>query len=321
MKYLSIILLVLMSCNLSDSIQNCKGVSTSFIPLADLKNDTFNNYNGGKYPNGQNAIPLAHYKKGIQLFNAIFPIDINGHIDSINGKIGFMILGFSTAAMTGNVFKLICTMKDLDPHLTIGIGAQGGMDINAMLDEGSGYWRKAILDLSNVGLSNAQIQLIWISTGDMQSASLEFPKQSIALADKYHTLLLMIKQKYPNIKIVFLSDRTFAGYIDNNGPQLLAEPTAYYTSWAVKFLIERQLQSLTDYTYSDIPFIDWGPMLWTNGETGDSYNYKWDCDDAAKGGIHPTAKGRSKEAIRLYNFFSNHPYTKQWFTSPQSQAN
>lgn len=213
-----------------------------------------------------------------------------------------MILGFSTAAMTGNVFKLICTMKDLDPHLTIGIGAQGGMDINAMLDEGSGYWRKAILDLSNVGLSNAQIQLIWISTGDMQSASLEFPKQSIALADKYHTLLLMIKQKYPNIKIVFLSDRTFAGYIDNNGPQLLAEPTAYYTSWAVKFLIERQLQSLTDYTYSDIPFIDWGPMLWTNGETGDSYNYKWDCDDAAKGGIHPTAKGRSKEAIRLYNF-------------------
>lgn len=314
--------MVVMSCNLFDSsIQNCKGVSSSFIPLADLKNDTFNNYTGGKYPKAQNAIPHTHYKKGMQLSQDIFPVDNNGYIDSTTGKVGFLILGFSTAAMTGNVFNWICTRKAIDPHLTIAIGAQGGMDINAMLDENSGYWGKATDDLINAGLSNSQIQLIWISTGDMQSASLDFPEQSIVLADKYHSLLLFIKQKYPNIKIVFLSDRTFAGYIDNNGPQLLAEPTAYYTSWAVKFLIERQLQSLSGYTYSDIPFIDWGPMLWTNGETGDSNNYKWDCYDAAKGGIHPTAKGRSKEAIRLYNFFSNHPYTKQWFTSPQSQAN
>lgn len=314
--------MVVMGCNLSDSsTQNCKGVSSPFIPLADLKNDTFHNYTGGKYPNGQNVIPNAHYKKGMQLSNAIFPLDINGNIDSTNGKVGFMILGFSTAAMTGNVFKWICTRKAINPHLTIVIGAQGGMDINAMLDENSEYWEKATDDLNNAGLSNLQIQMIWISTGDMQSASLDFPEQSIVLADKYQTLLVLIKHTYPNIKIVFLSDRTFAGYIDNNGPQLLAEPTAYYTSWAIKFLIERQLQSLSGYTYSDIPFIDWGPMLWTNGETGDSYNYKWNCEDAAKGGIHPTAKGRSKEAIRLYTFFRNHPYTKQWFTSPRSQVN
>lgn len=319
MKFPFAILLIFTACSgYSPQETKCEDVFTPYTPVSELTKETFHGYSGGKYPGNSNAIPFAHFSRGMELANRITPLDREGNADSV-GKVGFVILGFSTAAMTGNVFKWIYSMKQADSQFTIAIGAQGGMDINAMIDPGSGYWEKADSDIRAEGLTNAQIQLAWVSTGDMLFSEPEFPAYSLTLADKYRDLLYTMQRHYPNLKIAFLSDRTFAGYIDDKGPQKLAEPTAYFTGWAVKFFISRQLQQEAGYSYLEMPFVDWGPQLWTNGAAGNSKNYRWDCDDAAKGGIHPTAKGRSKEALVLYHFFSHHPYTSRWFTSRQTQ--
>ncbi|MBC8046167.1 MAG: hypothetical protein H7Y00_05180 [Fimbriimonadaceae bacterium] len=312
MKYFILFTLFLISQNVL--AQDCSQTSTGFIPIADLGKDTFQNFTGGKYPNGSNAIPLVHYNKGIELSKQIQPLNIHGDIDTSNGgKIGFLVLGFSTAAMTGRYFRNMNEILGINNKVEVIIGAQGGQDINAMTSEKSTYWRNTDSIIQSNKLSAKQIQVVWISTGDILNYKLPFPDQSTSQIEKYRFMLMNIKIFYPNIKMVFISDRTYAGYIGNeNGPQKLKEPTAYYTSWTVKWLIEKQIKNEPGFTYSEIPFMDWGPMLWTDGEKGNTNGYTWNCDDAGKGGIHPSSKGRAKEAMLLYLFFTQHPYTKNW---------
>ncbi|MBC8172942.1 MAG: SGNH/GDSL hydrolase family protein [Chitinophagales bacterium] len=294
--------------------QDCSQTSTNFIPLADLGKNTFEGFTGGKYPGGSNAIPSLHYNNGLELSQQIQPLNKGGETDISNGKIGFIVLGFSTAAMTGRYVRNMHEIINTDSQLKIIIGAQGGRDINAMTSEKSDYWIKVDSALRENDMSAEQVQIIWLSSSDVQAHALPFPAQSNMQAEKYRMMLQNIKRYYPNIKIVFLSDRTYAGYIGNDaGPQELKEPTAYYNSWAVKWVIEKQIMNEAGYTRDVIPFIDWGTLLWTNGETGNEKGYTWDCTDAGKGGIHPSAKGRAKEATRVYLFFRNHPYTQKWF--------
>ncbi len=80
--------------------QDCSQRFTKFIPINDLGTDTFNGFTRGKYPGGSNSILLLHYKKGMENSQRIKPLTENGEHDAVNGTIGFMVLGFNTAAMT-----------------------------------------------------------------------------------------------------------------------------------------------------------------------------------------------------------------------------
>ncbi|MFN0274206.1 MAG: hypothetical protein ACKVPJ_00550 [Chitinophagales bacterium] len=302
------------------SAQDCSQTSTGFIPIADLAKNTFQGFTGGKYPGGSNSIPAEHYKNGMQACNKIQPLDADGKIDSINGSIGFLVLGFSTAAMTGRYFRDLSAIMNINDRIKIIIGAQGGKDINSMTFAESRYWFNCDSIIRSKQLTSEQIQVAWVTTGDIRSYQLPFPEQSTQQIEKYRNTILNIKKFYPNIQCIFISDRTYAGYIpEGKGPQDLREPTAYYSSWAVKWLIEKQIEKTAGFSYEEIPFIDWGPLLWTDGEKGNARGYTWDCVDADKGGIHPTSKGRAKEAILLYHFFTNHPYTKRWFYAEQNK--
>lgn len=296
------------------SKRSCPDNTTAFTPVAELHNDTFNGYSGGLYPSG-NRIPKNHFITGMQLADQIVACDTAGVPDP-TGSVGMLILGYSTAAMTGRTFReMHQIMHPLSP-LRIVIGAQGGRDINSMTNIPLRYWDSVEVSIHASGLTRHQVQMAWISTGDIQSYTLPFPDQAEIQTQKYRTLLQIIRMRFPSIKIVFLSDRPYAGYIgtgDPPGPSELAEPTAYYHSWAVKWVIGRQINGEQGYSMETLPFIDWGPVLWTNGTDADETGYSWDCRDAGKGGIHPTSKGRMKEAARAYHYFSQHPYSEKWF--------
>jgi hypothetical protein len=307
--------IILICCSTMLFAQQCPDNFQNLIPITDLGTGTFNNHVGGKYPNGNNAIPLKHYQQGIQVTSEIQPLNSAGQADSISGKIGFMVLGYSTAAMTG---RFVREMIDVTPHhpaLQFMIGAQGGRDINSMTDSNSTYWTVIDSALDENELTRAQIQIIWLSSGDILSYQLGFEEQCANGVAKYRQMLLNIKKYYPNCKLVLISDRTYAGYIgnENRGPKELAEPTAYYNGWTVKWLIEKQIMNESGYDYQTIPFIDWGPYLWTDGTKGNKAGYKWLCDDAGKGGIHPSSKGRMKEAALVYLYFKQHPYMSRYF--------
>jgi len=295
--------------------QNCTMEATGLIPVADLGKSTFNGFIGGKYPDGNNEIPLPHFQKGMEACNMIKPLNVDGLYDSTNGKIGFMVLGFSTAAMTGRFVRTIYESQNKDEQLKIIIGAQGGKDINSMTEANGNYWQIVDTILNDEDISLEQIQIIWISSGDIISYQQPFPEQCYTQIEKYQLMLKEIKNKFPNIRVIFISDRTYAGYIGEvgEGPQELKEPTAYYNSWTVKWLIEKQIKEVKGFTSDEIPFIDWGPALWTDGVIGNKNGYKWNCEDSGKGGIHPSSKGRMKEASMVYLYFKDHPYLKDIF--------
>ncbi|MFI5172033.1 MAG: hypothetical protein ACHQFW_06555 [Chitinophagales bacterium] len=292
--------------------QNCAPNFTGSIPIADLGENEFNGFKGGKYPGGSNGIPGQHFQKGNELGKSVSPLNINGEIDTINGKTGFMILGYSTAAMTGRFFKQICETHPLNKKMEIIIGAQGGKDINSMVDINSNYYITIDTILADQKLSAAQVQIIWLSTGDILTHTLSFPEQCHAQIEKYQKVLLNLQQLYPNLKLIYLSDRPYAGYIGNvgEGPQELKEPTGYYSSWTIKWLIEKQIHLEKGFSYTEIPFIDWGPLLWTDGSNGNKQGYTWDCTDAGKGGIHASSKGRMKEAAMCWWFYKRNNYLK-----------
>jgi hypothetical protein len=149
----------------------------------------------------------------MQLSDSIKPRDSDGAFDKNTGKIGFLVLGFSTAAMTGRTFRSICQTQPVDPHLQIVIGAQGGMDINSMVVPGSVYWSNLDSILRAEALTASQIQIIWISTGDLEAASLPFPAHCEVQLEKYRMVLSNLSQLFPNLALVFISDMPFAGYI------------------------------------------------------------------------------------------------------------
>ena len=57
----------------------------------------------------------------------------------------------------------------------------------------------------------------------------------------------MLKNKFPNLKLVYLSDRIYAGYATTN---LNPEPFAWYTGWCVKQLIADQIDGDLSLLYS-----------------------------------------------------------------------
>ena len=58
--------------------QNCAQQSTGFIPVADLGKSAFNGFVGGKYPDGNNDIPLLHFNKGMEMCADIKPLNAEG---------------------------------------------------------------------------------------------------------------------------------------------------------------------------------------------------------------------------------------------------
>lgn len=313
MRLLLFITILFAACNRPECDEN----KTAFIPLTDLSKNKFEGFTGGKYPSGSNSIPAAHAQYGINQAKKIVPLNQFGLMDSINGKIGMLVLGYSTAAMTGRFVRDMNHLNNAGNNLEIIIGAQGGKDINYMTDSSSGYYLSVDSSIIKAGLTAEQVQIIWLSSGDVASFNEPFPQQCLTQITKYQSTLKHIQSFFPNCRIIFISDRTYAGYVGLNGegPKQLAEPTAYYNGWTIKWLIEKQISGEPGFSYAAIPFIDWGPYLWTNGTSGNNLGYTWDCTDAGKGGIHPSSKGRMKEAAIVYLYFSNHPYLKELFTN------
>lgn len=307
--------LVLSACQ--SNLQRCMDHSSGLTPLYDLDSGQYLNYTGGLYPNGSNRIPAHHFSAGVEAGSFLQPLNSGGE-PVANGQIGLVSLGYSTAAMTTQYLRFIHQIKQEWPAWQIANAAQAGRDINAMIAVDGDYWKKAKEIIAGQGLTPAQVQIIWLSTGDASVYDLPFPEQSLVQVEKYRSCLELIKKNFPNVRIVFISDRAYGGYISEKSAFPLREPAAWYTSWAVKWVIEAQINHHEGFGTDSIPFIDWGPTLWTDGIAGDAQGYTWSCNDAGKGGIHPSAIGRAKEASRLYIFLRDHPYLAGNLKKPTS---
>jgi len=316
MKNILLTTLILYS-SLNLAAQNCQNTSVGFPPLSDLGTGFWRGSQGGLYPNGSNFKPEAHNLAGLNIAQNIFPLDTAGNVDMVNGKIVWLSLGMSNTTMeTQLLLPMTDTFTQKNPMLILVDGAQGGQDINTIIDPQANFWNVIIQRLTSFGLTRKQVQVIWFKEAEGNPSDTAFATYPDSLKNKYKKALQIEKNKFPNTKLAYLSSRIYAGYAST---QLNPEPFAYYSGWSVKRLIEDQLNGDSTLAYTGanprVPWLAWGPYLWADGTTPRSDGLTWICpDDYNSDGTHPSnPTGRQKVANLLFNFFTTDSTTVPWF--------
>jgi hypothetical protein len=315
------------------------GPDTVERPLIDLTG-TYRGFRGGLYPNASNSIPSAHTTAGLARVKAIRPVDTNGN-PIATGKYVLLSVGMSNTAQefcggdmtTGCASETFMGQAAADPQvnkstLVIVNGAQGGRDATNWTSSSMPTFDEVDRRLATLGLTPKQVQIVWLKQADAgPTKSLpDANADAYVLESRLGQIVRAIKVRYPNTQQVFLTSRTYAGYATST---LNPEPFAYESGFAVKWVIQAQIDQMESGTIVDTragdlnynsaaPWIAWGPYPWAAGMTARSDGLSWGRTDFGSDGTHPSTSGRAKVGALLLNFFKSSVMTKCWFVQGQT---
>ena len=309
--------------------------STGFIPLTEMDPPDLQRSGRGLYGSGNNDLRQPINKQQWKRFQD-YPRDGDGN-PSPDGKIVLMAVGMSNTHINFAMFKQMAE-ADLDKADCVVLvnAAAGGQDARVWADPTADYgrqltipgvggkgnaWDYADAMLAAEGVTPAQVQALWIyqalmSPGRRYGA---FPEHAELLKECIGVIVREAKRRYPNLQIVLISSRTYAGYAVR---ELNPEPYAYESAFAVRWLIQEQINGSPRYNYDPAvgpvvaPVMVWGPYLWADGvrpRLSDGLVWQREDFSPVPDGTHPSAKGARKVGQLLLDFFKTDELTKQWF--------
>ncbi|MCZ7557393.1 MAG: hypothetical protein M5R41_13415 [Bacteroidia bacterium] len=292
----------------------------SALPLTEMGASLYKGFAGGLYPGALNQRPAAHNAAGLALANSITPLDTLGLPDPANGKIVLLSVGMSNTGQEFSVFEATAdTFQLRNPKVEVVNGAQAGQTASIIRDPDAQFW--SVLErerLYSHRVKPAQVQVVWLKQANI-APSEAFPIHAEKLQADIQAVLRLLPIKFPNIKLCYLSSRTYGGYATT---QLNPEPYAYESGFTVKWLIERQIDGDTALSFESTtrraPWLSWGPYLWASGPEPRQDGLVWLPVDVASDGTHPSDAGRRKVADLLLRFFSTDETSVPWFLKPQS---
>ena len=279
--------------------------------------DDYKGEDGGLYGKGQNEPPQEHLENALRVSKTIQPLNAQGK-PTKDGQIGFVSIGMSNTTQEFSTFlQLANDDAEKSSHVVLVDGAQGGMEAQAWAEKDR-PWDGLDQRLKKAGVSEQQVQVVWMKQARRSPASFgEFPKHADEMNGHMVVILHKLQERFPNLKIVYLSSRIYAGYARSN---LNPEPYAYESGFAVRRLIQKQINGDAALNYDasngkiQSPLLLWGPYLWADGENGRTLDdLTWTLEDYAQDGTHPSPSGRRKVAEQLLRFFKHDPTTKEWF--------
>jgi hypothetical protein len=222
-------------------------------------------------------------------------------------------------------------------------------------------------DLATNGFSEKQVQAILFKSATelpQCDLSLQNCQMHVTLPDAYLSeeylgrIMRYLKQglpasgiapRYPNLKQVFITSRTYGGYANGTAHGCLSpEPYAFESGFAVQKLIVAQIKYQQQpggdghsgsVGPNDAPWINWGPYLWTNGDFGRADGLLW-CNGQSTGlcqqanidvrwgdkdnltnfwgdHTHPSRWGAEKVALKLVDFIQSSPFVTPWILPSQ----
>jgi len=301
---------------------------TSFLrSLIDLREGYYAGYQGGLYPDGSNTMPYIHFADGMNISRQVLPLNATGAFDPLDGKVGFICLGASTAGNAFNHFKTVASADPaVNPCIKFANCAVGAKGLEIMMDtvEYAWYWEDEVLpDVVDAGLTRQQVQVIWIMVTSRVDTILIWPYQPQEVANKYENLMPVLLAKFPNLKQVYLSGFNYGGYADPEKEfyDMIVEPSSYWNNWSVKFIVERQIEGDPGLKYKApdkmSPWIAWGPHLWADGLRANKVDHlRWICEVDYKpdgGGYHLSNTGKDKIGELIYDFFNESLVAADWF--------
>jgi hypothetical protein len=293
------------------------------VPLNDLGNKTYQGLQGGLYPNATNTMPQSHLSTGILRGQQIIPLNKTGN-PSPTGKIVLVSIGMSnTLIETNGLISLAKSDPSVNPSIVIVNGAEGGEDAHSIVTNPGPYWSYVDSKLANASVTPQQVQAAWLKEADANPTGSQITYAQ-TLSGQLITILQMMLQNFPNLKLVYLSSRIYAGYASST---LNPEPYAYTSGFSVRWTIQAQLNGTSSMNFNssrgpvEAPWIAWGPYLWANGLIPRSDGLTWICSDFQSDGTHPSIpQGQMKVGNMLLSFFKSDLTTRQWFTAGASIA-
>ena len=283
--------------------------STGLVPLPDLGKGMYKGFEGGLYPGGGNRPPAAHLEAGRKAARSVVPLDAEGR-PAADGKIVLLSCGMSNTTMEFQAFqKLAKADTSLNPHLVIVDGAQGGQTARVTGNAQANYWKVDDERIAAAGVTAKQVQVVWVKQANARPSE-GFPAAAQALQADLVKTLRNLKDRFPNLRIAYLSSRIYGGYATT---PLNPEPFAYEGAFAMKWTIADQIAGKPEAVKS--PWLAWGPYLWTDGVKGrKSDGLTWSKDDVVeRDRTHPSESGKEKVASLLLTFLKTDPTAKVWF--------
>ncbi len=310
--------LFLTSCSSDSSNPVTPTVPFSATPLIDLvPPNEYKSEAGGLYGSWSNEIPSTHKAAALNEIAKIEPLDASGN-PSASGKVVMISIGMSNTFYSFEKFQAISnTDPDKAPELFLLNGAQVGHDAIEWATDDRQDWEKLEAKLSQQNLTPAQVQIAWIYLAYRDPVE-PFPTSAKNLQGYIQTVLNTLQSKYPNIRIAYLTSREYAGYSMPNASN--PEPYAYESAFAVRWLIEDQMNGAAELNFDPAkgevksPIIVWGPYTWADGLNPRSDGLTWArADFNDEDGMHPSDQGYSKLGNIMHDFFKNNELSSSWF--------
>lgn len=294
--------------------------STGLIPLTDMTADQkYKGEEGGIYGGGSNAPPDTHLKAALAQAEKIQPLDAAGK-PAADGKVVMISIGMSNTTQEFSGWaRQINSSPDRPANLLIIDGAQGGQAlaqwVNTETSRKGDPWKVLDQRIQSAGVMAPQIQVAWIKQAHISPSQYgEFPKHAQVYKNDLQKLVTMLKSKFPNLRLAYLSSRIYAGFAST---QLNPEPYAYEGAFGTRWLIQDQIKGEPALSCGDgkAPLLLWGPYLWADGMKGRKFDdLKYEAGDYAGDGTHPGDPARAKVMAQLTRFFTTDPTATPWFS-------
>ncbi len=317
------------------------------IPLIDMgATTTYKGFHGGLYEKGSNEMPAAHRAAGMERAAKVQPLDGAGK-PSREGKIVFLGLGMSNEWLIFSGLMFLAHHEEGVNQSTVMLlnGGQGsattcfwtaaeGQPAGCPAEPENQYDRVKDDVLARAGATERQVQAIWILEADARPGKSERPlcnatehgcvndhgTEAIRFEAMLGEMVRAARKRYPNLQMVFVSSREYAGYATSD---LNPEPYAYEYGYSVKWLIEAQMEQMKtgkkdavagDLSYDGAaPWLAWGPYFWANGSQKRSDGFSYSREDFNdQDYTHPSMDGRKLLGRMMLDYFMASPFTA-WF--------
>jgi hypothetical protein len=230
-------------------------------------------------------------------------------------KITFISLGGSTGGHNMKSLKSKTTGNPLtNPNLLLLSCNNGSGDasLNDIMNPAAIYWNHVTQIIKGGKSSYRQVQIIYLETED-SSTYVAWPGRPNQVKSELESCLRLIKQKFPNVKVVYTlaRTRTFSSKAIWN-----REPSPYYFGWAAKWAIQDQINGVpgTEYKGSNAvaPMLTWGFYQWADSLPRSTDGFFWRKSLTADG-LHANAVGQDTLSNRFQQFLLTDPYASIWY--------
>jgi len=303
--------------------ETCAGVFEPVgLPLTELGSQPYRRmdgqettFTGGLYPGGSNARPPAHEAAALAAAGQIQPLNAQGSPDPAQGRVVMVSIGMSNANIEFQAFMdQAAARPNLNPRLILINGALPSQTADRWVDPAAPAWQALDQQLAARQISPAQVQAAWVK--NTLTGGGAFPDQALELQAALEAAVRNLKARFPNLRIAYVSSR-IRSYTYFRG--LSPEPLAFESGFAVKWMIEKQINGDPGLNYDPArgavtaPVLLWGPYLWADGQNPRADGLVWLSADLTSDCTHPSAQGRQKAADLLMDFFQSDSTTRGWF--------